>query len=164
MLILKLKQTVFIQKYFFLGSCHPILWSNKFTCLDTGINFKFWLEKKPMACQTNFYFSCLLIIYLKLPMQSVPIGTKVVISNPANGKMYSILHYVIKFFSDRSVSPGTRVSSTNKIDHLDICTGKTMQHTTIHNKISFLQHCRPGLMPSQSLCLLFLSEYWRKKL
>ena len=53
-------------------------------------------------------------------MQSVPIATKVVISNPANGKMYSIQHYVIKFVSDRSVSPGTQVSSTNKIGRLDI--------------------------------------------
>ena len=33
-------------------------------------------------------------------MQSVPITTNVVSSNPAHGEVYSIQHYVIKFFSD----------------------------------------------------------------
>ena len=37
---------------------------------------------------------------LQLPMQSVPTTKKVVISNPAHGKVYSIQHYVIKFVSD----------------------------------------------------------------
>jgi hypothetical protein len=37
---------------------------------------------------------------LQLPMQSVPITTIVVSSNPAHGGMYSIQHYVIKFVSD----------------------------------------------------------------
>ena len=36
---------------------------------------------------------------LQLPMQSVPITTKVVSLNPAHGKLYSIQHYVIKFVS-----------------------------------------------------------------
>ena len=46
----------------------------------------------------------------------------IVSSNPTNGKVYSIQHYVIKFVSDlRQVfSPGTPVSSTNKTDHHDI--------------------------------------------
>jgi len=39
----------------------------------------------------------------------VPITTKVMISNPAHGEVYSIQHHVIKF--DRSV-----VFSTNKTD------------------------------------------------
>jgi hypothetical protein len=34
---------------------------------------------------------------LQLPMQSVPITTNVVSSNPFHGEMYSIQHYVIKF-------------------------------------------------------------------
>jgi len=34
---------------------------------------------------------------LQLPMQSVPITTKVVSSNHVHGRMYSIQHYVIKF-------------------------------------------------------------------
>jgi hypothetical protein len=35
-----------------------------------------------------------------VPIQSVTIATKVVISNPAHGEVYSIQHYVIKFVSD----------------------------------------------------------------
>ena len=37
---------------------------------------------------------------LQLHMQSVPITTNVVSSNPVRGEMYSIQHYVIKFVSD----------------------------------------------------------------
>ena len=37
---------------------------------------------------------------LQLPVQSVPITTKVVSSNPIHSKVYSIQHYVIKFVSD----------------------------------------------------------------
>jgi hypothetical protein len=38
-------------------------------------------------------------------VQSVPITTKVVCSNPADGEVFSIQHYVIKFVSDlRQVS------------------------------------------------------------
>jgi hypothetical protein len=37
---------------------------------------------------------------LQLPMQSEPITTKVVNSDPAHGEVYSIQHYVIKFVSD----------------------------------------------------------------
>jgi len=43
-------------------------------------------------------------------MQSVPITTKVMSSNPANGEVYSIQHYVIKFVSDlRQLSGFLRV-------------------------------------------------------
>jgi hypothetical protein len=38
--------------------------------------------------------------YLQLPVQSVPITTKVVSSNPARGEVYSIQHFVIKMVSD----------------------------------------------------------------
>ena len=64
---------------------------------------------------------------LQLPMQSVPITTKVVSSNPAHGEVYSIQHYVINFVNDLQqvaprwwFSPGTPVSSTNKTDCHDI--------------------------------------------
>jgi len=42
---------------------------------------------------------------LQLPVQSVPITSKVVSSNPVHGKVYSIQHYVIKLSvtSDRSM-------------------------------------------------------------
>ena len=42
---------------------------------------------------------------LQLPLQSLPITTKIVSSNPAHAEVYSIQHYVIKFVSDlRQVS------------------------------------------------------------
>jgi hypothetical protein len=50
-------------------------------------------------------------------MQSVPITTNVVSSNPVHGKAYSIQHYVIKFVSD--LGQVTSVSSTNKTDRHD---------------------------------------------
>ena len=37
---------------------------------------------------------------LQLHVQSVPITTKVISSNPVHGEVYSIEHYVIKFVSD----------------------------------------------------------------
>jgi hypothetical protein len=36
----------------------------------------------------------------QLPVESVPITTKVVSSNPVHGEVYSMQHYVIKFVSD----------------------------------------------------------------
>jgi len=56
-------------------------------------------------------------------MQSVPITTNVVSLNPTCGMVYSIQHYMIKFVTNlRQVwfSPGTPVSTTNKIDRHDI--------------------------------------------
>ena len=41
-----------------------------------------------------------MIVGLQLPGQSVPITTKVESSNPADGEVHSIQHYVIKFVSD----------------------------------------------------------------
>ena len=47
---------------------------------------------------------------LQLPVQSVPITTKVVSVNPVHGEVYWIQHYVIKFVSDlRQVSGFLRV-------------------------------------------------------
>jgi len=37
---------------------------------------------------------------LQLPVQPVPITTKVVSLNPSHGEVYSIQNYVIKFVSD----------------------------------------------------------------
>jgi hypothetical protein len=39
-------------------------------------------------------------LYLQLPVQSVPITTKVLRSIPTHGEVYSIQHYVIKCVSD----------------------------------------------------------------
>ena len=52
---------------------------------------------------------------LQLPVQSVPITTKVVHSNLVHCKVYSIQHYVIKFASDLVF-----VYSTNKTDRQDM--------------------------------------------
>jgi len=48
-------------------------------------------------------------------VQSEPITTKVVSSNPVHGEVYSIKHYAIKFVSDLSV-----VYSINKTDRQEI--------------------------------------------
>jgi hypothetical protein len=37
---------------------------------------------------------------LQLPVQSVPITTKVLSSNPVHGEVYLIQHYVMKFVGD----------------------------------------------------------------
>ena len=41
-----------------------------------------------------------MVVGLQLPVQSVPIATKVLSLNPVHGEMYSIHHYVMKFVSD----------------------------------------------------------------
>jgi hypothetical protein len=56
-------------------------------------------------------------------MQSVPITTNVVRSNPTHGEMYSLQHYVIKFVrlaASQWISLHTPVSSINKTDRHDI--------------------------------------------
>jgi hypothetical protein len=40
------------------------------------------------------------MVEIQLPVQSVPINTNIVSSNPAHGEVYLIHHYVIKFVSD----------------------------------------------------------------
>ena len=61
---------------------------------------------------------------LQLPMQSVPITTNVLCSNPAHSEVYLMQHYMIKFVSDfwqdRLFYPCTLVSSSNKNDRHDI--------------------------------------------
>jgi hypothetical protein len=39
-------------------------------------------------------------LHLQLPLQSVPVSTNVVSSNPAHDEIYLIQHYVIKFVSE----------------------------------------------------------------
>jgi hypothetical protein len=50
----------------------------------------------------NTFSETVVIVWLdlQLPIQSVPITTKVVSSNPVHGEVYSIQHYLIKFVSD----------------------------------------------------------------
>ena len=57
-------------------------------------------------------------------MQSEPITTNIVSSNPAHGEVHSIQNYVIKFVNDlragQLFSLGTPVFSSNKTDNDDI--------------------------------------------
>jgi hypothetical protein len=58
---------------------------------------------------------------LQLPMQSVPITTNVVGSNPSHDEVYSIQHYVIKFVSDlRLIGGFLQVLRFPPPDHHDI--------------------------------------------
>ena len=49
---------------------------------------------------------------LHLPMQSVPITTNIVSSNPAHDEEFSIQHYVIKFVSDLRFPPPINLTAT----------------------------------------------------
>ena len=62
-----------------------------------------------------------IVLDLQLPLQLVPITTKIVGSNPAQGEVYSICNKVCQLLAiGRWFSPGTPVSWTNKTDHHDI--------------------------------------------
>jgi hypothetical protein len=56
---------------------------------------------------------------LQLPMKSEPITTKVVISNPAHGKMYLVQHYVINFVSE---SIFKNKNWKHCVSHMCLCT------------------------------------------
>ena len=60
-----------------------------------------------------------IVLELQLPVQSVPITTKVVSSNSVHDELYQIQHYVIKFVSDLRQVGGFNFS-TNKTDRHDI--------------------------------------------
>ena len=76
-------------------------------------------------------------------MQLVPITTKVVTSNPAHGRLYSIQLYMIKFVSNLQKVSGTPVSSTNKTDSQYIAeillkvVLNTIKLTEIHYTVSY---------------------------
>jgi hypothetical protein len=54
---------------------------------------------------------------LQLPVQSVPITTKVVSSKPVHGEVYSIQHYVIKFVSSSKFLMVSEIKGTNVRQH-----------------------------------------------
>jgi hypothetical protein len=66
------------------------------------IKNKLWNRQKSYPCRLKIVYLSYLPDYLhhQLPVQSVPITTKVVSLNPVHGEVYSIQHYVIKFVSD----------------------------------------------------------------
>jgi hypothetical protein len=57
---------------------------------------------------------------LQLPIQAVPITTKVVSSNTTHSEVHSIQQYVIKFVSDLQQIGGFPVSSINISDRHNI--------------------------------------------
>ena len=58
------------------------------------------------CCKAHFcypFLGAVVVVWqleLQLPVQSVHITTKVVSSNPVQGEVYSIQHYMMKFVSD----------------------------------------------------------------
>jgi hypothetical protein len=86
--------------------------------------------------------------YLQLPVQSVPITTKVVSSNPARGEVYSIQHFVIMMVSDlRHVGDFLRVPQFYPpIKHHDIAEillNVALNTTTLTHCPSGNQNIRP---------------------
>jgi hypothetical protein len=51
--------------------------------------------------------------FLQQPVQLVPVATKVVSSNPTQGKVYSIQHYVMKFVNDLRQVGGKKLFKTS---------------------------------------------------
>jgi hypothetical protein len=54
----------------------------------------------PLCVNTLVHIGDFYLDTKEISIQSVPITTKVVSSNPVHGQVYSIQHYVIKFVSD----------------------------------------------------------------
>jgi len=61
-------------------------------------------------------------VVIVVPVQSLPITTSVVSSNPAQSEAYWIKHYVIMFVSDFQQVDFLPVSSPNKADGQDMAT------------------------------------------
>jgi hypothetical protein len=70
------------------------------------LSFLFYFQKiYILNCKQEIGWPCgaVVIVWyldLQLPVQLVPIATKVVCLNPFYGEVYSVQHYVIKFVSD----------------------------------------------------------------
>ena len=110
--------TLLFPQSFLLGLCSSVSWHSLRDSLWALCSSAPWhyLRASVMGLyssvlkdflRASFMFSSSYIITdklctmdLQLPVQSVPITTNVVSLNPAHGEMYSIQHYVIKFFSD----------------------------------------------------------------
>jgi pectin methylesterase-like acyl-CoA thioesterase len=78
--------------------------------------------------------------YIKLPIQSVPITTKVVSWSPLHGKVYSIQHYVIQFVS-KVVSWSPVHGKVYSIQHYVIqFVSKVVSWSPVHGKVYSIQH------------------------
>jgi hypothetical protein len=83
---------------------------------------------------------------IQLPMQPVPITTKVVTSNPVHGEVYSIQHYVIMFVSDLWQVSG--FSDDHDHDGPYMIRKDTWENT-ISNKISIHVVTEDDLLPNE---------------
>ena len=78
-------------------------------------------------------------------MQSVPINTKVVSSNPAHGEVYSIQYYLIKFVTDLRQAGGflrfpPPIKLTATIDITEILL-KVILSTITHHRYTYTGGC-----------------------
>ena len=95
---------------------------------------------------------------LQLPVQSVPITTKVVSSNPAHSQVYSIQHFVIKFVNDFLQVGGflkvLTVSSTNKTDRHDVA--EILLKVALNTiNLTIIPSC-----PKDLLCVFTLNQFF----
>jgi hypothetical protein len=88
----------------------------------------------------------------RLHVQSVPITTRVMISNPFHGEVYSIEHCVIKF-TGQLFSSDTPVRSANETDLDDITENEGCSSCV------FMLDCRCILFISRQRCCKLLSLY-----
>ena len=77
-------------------------------CLEVKLNADFssnYLTTTPTLHLRHEDVVVMIVVGFTTTLQSVPITTKIVSSNPVHGELHSIQHYVIKFVSDfRQVS------------------------------------------------------------
>jgi hypothetical protein len=83
---------------------------------------------------------------LQLPLQSVPVTTKVVCSNPVHGDVYTEQNHVIKIDNALLQVGGFLGNSTNKTDHNDVTEILSLNtisitHTSNHMTVRYIdQH------------------------
>ena len=87
-----LVNTVLIFKHGFHAPCNQYIHLLQLYWLNTNFSTSFKISQMRGHCGR--------MLDSQLPVQSVPISTKVVSSNPVHYEVYSIQHYVIKFVSD----------------------------------------------------------------
>ena len=117
------------QSYANSWCCHLLMKGTVISIVDVALCWRWKAQSDAntwccplfqMNLKSGRWVIMVLIVWqlvLQLPVQSVPITTKVVSSNPTHGEVYSILHYVIKVCQWFSLC--TQASS-NKIHCHDI--------------------------------------------
>jgi hypothetical protein len=82
----------------------PQTWCFSHICICCTNNWFYWISVSHIIYRSKIFGVVVDVIVwsfgLQLPVQSVPIITNVVSSNPVIGELYSMQHYVIQFVSD----------------------------------------------------------------